>query len=281
MSRGLARLPNIEVVDAGSIADAKKLLGAVKPHLVVTDLDLPDGSGVEVISEIAALKLAIPIVVVSAYLRTRRIEIPQRADVDVHEKPISLEQLRKIVLARLGAPAFAPSPFTPSDYVQLAAMGRRSVLLEVRKGGGLRGTIVIRRGEVWDARDAHGQGLDAFRRLVLAPDVVVTCGTPTEPMGPRSVEGSCESVLLEAAQALDEGRVTIDDEADAGLDAAWEPDDPMSFDVDFERGVDALLGKDYRAAFAAFTRAGHARPEDPRVRANLARLRELGFGGDR
>src|SRR5215475_1465883 len=74
MSRGLARLPNVEVVDAGSVADAKKLLGAVKPHLVVTDLDLPDGSGVEVISEIATLKLAIPIVVVSAYLRTRRTE---------------------------------------------------------------------------------------------------------------------------------------------------------------------------------------------------------------
>lgn len=43
-----------------------------------------------------------------------------------------------------------------------------------------------------------------------------------------------------------------------------------------ESGLDALLTRNYSAAWAAFSRAEAVRPGHPVVRANLARIRELG-----
>ena len=50
MARGLARLPQVEVIDASLFGDAVRLLDAERPDLIVSDLDLPDGSGVEILN---------------------------------------------------------------------------------------------------------------------------------------------------------------------------------------------------------------------------------------
>ena len=51
----------------------------------------------------------------------------------------------------------------------------------------------------------------------------------------------------------------------------------MTFDEAFERGVDSLLTKDYKAAYIAFSEAERLSAGDRRVRANLERLRAMGF----
>ena len=51
----------------------------------------------------------------------------------------------------------------------------------------------------------------------------------------------------------------------------------VAFDELFERGVDALLAKDYARALAAFREANELSPDDRRVVANLTRLKEMGF----
>jgi CheY-like chemotaxis protein len=204
--RGLGKLQGVEVVDGGSVREARELIQAFTPSLIVCDLNLPDGSGVEVLAELDRCGKRAPIIFVSTGMCSNDAALPQRPDVEVHEKPISMSRLRAIVQERIGGPAIQTSPFSVADYIQLASMGRRSARLQIRQGGTLRGEITINAGEVWSASDARGAGIEAFRRLVFAREALVSCH-PLGELGPRTIDGSAEEALLDAARMLDEGRM--------------------------------------------------------------------------
>lgn len=291
MVRGLSKLADIEVVGTGSVREARAAIEARSPDLVITDLDLPDGSGIEVVGELDRVGLRVPIVFVSAFIGQFRSRLPKRAGTDVFEKPISLDRLRRLVGERLLEDVDVPSsPFGVADYIQLAGMGRRSVVIEVRGRLAGRGEVRIRGGEVWSARDEQGEGLDAFRRLAFLKDAIVTCGPlDAREETARSIVGSCESVLLEAARCKDESDAEVLDDAWAE-DDVWEEEKaprtvsapPVAparvFGEHYEDGVDALLAKRFDDAFRAFTIAEQVGPGDSRVHANLERLKQMGYG---
>jgi CheY-like chemotaxis protein len=278
MARGLSRLPGVEIVEAGTLGAALKLIDATPPRLVLSDIDLPDRSGIEILGELGKRGLRVPVVFISAYLKAYGPQIPPHADVDVRDKPVSLEELRKLVLERLGQQRgeTEAAPFTAADYLQLACLGQRSVVIEVgTEGGRGSGRILVRGGEVWSAEDADGSGEAAFRRLVLVPGAV-RCQTLKGEAGERNVHGGWEALLLDAAREEDEQRRTgrePEREAEPPADAAQ-----VAFDVAWERGVAALLAKDYAQALNAFMEARRLRPGDGRVIANLERLRQMGHG---
>lgn len=322
MVRGLSKLSGVEVIDAATVREAKRLIGETRPDLVISDLDLPDGSGIEVVAELERLRIRVPVVYVSAYIGKYRHRLPTRGDVEVYEKPLSLDRLRALVEDKLAMEPEAPgSPFAVADYVQLAGMGRHSVVIEVRSPGG-RGRLVIKSGEVWSAEDSLGRGMEAFRRLVFLGAAQVTCRTLGRSETPvRDIDGSAESVLLDVARRLDEaerdssvagivddGWGELFDEGAAKPRRSTRPPRRSSvaprpttqrppplipppsravtlpsmttaarvFEEAFERGVDALLAKDYPRAYSAFLEAERAAPDDRRVAANLARLRAMG-----
>ena len=102
MARALAKLP-AEVVEAGTVAEAVAALGHTIPDVIVSDLDLPDGTGIELIGELGRRRARVPVVFVSAYLRAFRAQIPPHADVEVREKPLALDELRALVRERIAA----------------------------------------------------------------------------------------------------------------------------------------------------------------------------------
>lgn len=281
-ARGLAKLGTVEVVEAATVREAKQLLERRTPALVISDLDLPDGSGLEVLTEIDRLTMRVPVLFVSAFLGKYRSRLPSRSDIEIFEKPITLEQLRRLVEDRLGVGvASDTSPFTAADYVQLAAMGHHSVVIELRSAT-VRGRVVVNAGELWSAGDTRGHGADAFRRLAFASDVQVTCRTLAKHDLPTRdiVGGSAESLLLDAARELDEASRN-------GTHAVATPpptpaDAPSRIKTDgfaaaFEAGVDALLRKDYARAYQSFVAASQIVPDDRQVIANLQRLRAMGY----
>lgn len=314
MVRGLAKLPGLEIVNAGTVSDARALIAAMPPTMMISDLDLPDGSGLDLLAELDRRELRIPVLFVSAYLR--RFKIPQRSGVELLEKPVPLSRLREVVTRRLGG--HTPSgAFGLADYVQLAGMGRRSVRLNLLRNGTRVGEVVIKEGEAWHAEDLRGEGPDAFVRLMCDQELLVEpeSGERVE-AAPRTLEGSCEHVLLESARRLDEAN--RDGENLAGeLEAGWDdlaapaapititkppparaPEPPrarwgtpagentfgvggrlsqVSFDELYERGVEALLDKRYDDALAAFREAREIRTT-PTLEANLHRLKALGYG---
>jgi DNA-binding response OmpR family regulator len=290
--RGLSKLNGIRIVGAANTQEAKALLAKEPPDLLISDLDLPDGTGLEVVAEAERLGLRMPVVFISAFLARFQSRIPQRSNLAVYEKPVSLERLRAIVQERVGSAADAAmaAPFGVTDYVQLASLGRYSVFIEV-KAGASHGRISIHRGELWSAEDERGQGVAAFRRLAFCDAVQVVCRTLDKGDLPeRNIDGSAESVLLEAARVFDE-TPPAPELAPAKPKTPWEEEESTSrrnlpdalrgdegarFEAAFDRGVDALLVKDFDGAYAAFLEASALRPDDRHVVANLARLRAMG-----
>lgn len=278
-----------EVSDAGTLAEALVLIDQHPPDVVISDIDLPERSGLELLGELGRRHLHTPVIFVSGYLNAYRSQIPQHADVEVLEKPVGIEELRQVVQRRLGERRVSGefAPFTVSDYLQLASMGRHSVVIEIERDGRPLGNVVVCSGEAWAATDVIGDGQAALARLAFARDSVVLCSALAEEPGPRSLEGDWEFALMEAARLSDEERRSGDEDpyvtAVHGVEdlpalAEAEPDPAAeAFERAWNTGVEALLDRRYDEALAAFLQARDLRPEDRKVLANIKRLAELGF----
>jgi CheY-like chemotaxis protein len=285
---GLMRLGGIEVVGTDSVAGALQEIQQRAPALIISDIDLPDRSGIELLGELGARGLKPHLVFVSAYVKAYRAQIPPNAGVEVLEKPVSMEQLRGLVTARLAHPHGDGSPFGVSDYLQLASLGHHSVRIEVVSESNT-GYVVVVAGEAWTAEDAGGTGPAAFRRLALAPKASVRCQTLQGDPGLHTLSGSAEALLLECARLADEGRAGFSelelDEAVAaagGAAARGKPavpeaagPEPTSFEEWFDRGVEASLRKRHAEALTAFRKAAEHKPADPKTQANITRLEQL------
>jgi CheY-like chemotaxis protein len=287
------------VADAGNLNEALALIDQQMPDIVISDIDLPERSGLELLGELGRRRARTPVVFVSGYLNAYRSQIPQHADVEVLEKPVSIEELRGIVQRRLGqrVERSEAAPFGVADYLQLASMGRHSVVIEIERGARALGRIVVSEGEVFSAGDVLGEGQAALARLAFAERSTVRCKALTEPPRDRNMSGNWEFALLEAARIADEsksrGRHARDPYeldaartdrperiASAQAPPAAEPApavDDVEFNAAWDAGVDALLKKRYGEALSAFLRAKALRPDDRKVEVNIRRLAELGF----
>lgn len=280
MARGLGRLPGVEVAEAGTLAEALEVLDRVPPRLVLSDIDLPDRSGIEILGELGKRGLRVPVVFISAYLKAYGSQIPPHADVEVCEKPIGLEELRQLVTARLGQPRAddEAEPFTPADYLQLACLGRRSVAITVEAPAPAGGQLLVVNGTLWSAADGQGCGLAAFRRLVRSGGVT-RCHTLRGDPGTRDLHEGWEALLIDAMRQADEEAAGIEHLVETPVPPAAGPPPPPPLD-EFEaledEGVTALLRRDHATAVRAFRRALELRPGHAGLQAKLDRLRELG-----
>jgi CheY-like chemotaxis protein len=204
MARGLAKLTNVEVMTAANYAEAVTLIESQPPSLIISDIDLPGASGLELVGELERQRMTIPIIFVTGYLKTYQPQIPNHPNVQVLEKPVPLGELRTRVSELLGplAPA-TPPPFNVADYVQLACLGRHSVRIDVEFATGA-AHVVIHQGEVWTAVDVIGSGPEAFARVAFEPDGIVNCSSLTGAPGERTISTRWELLSLESARAFDE-----------------------------------------------------------------------------
>lgn len=307
---GLSRMSGVEVVGAATFAGAVLEIDAKAPAMIISDIDLPDRSGIELVGELGARGLKPHLVFVSAYVKAFRAQIPRYAGVEVIEKPVTLEQLRSMVLSHLNQPAADASPFGVSDYLQLASMGHHSVLIEVATPTAT-GQLIVVDGQAWTARDTAGDGLEAFRRLALTRQAQVRCQTFHGDPGPRTLSGSAEALLLDTARVADEAGTSDDLAIDDALEpisgptpaptsaqatgaavtgamagAATTtgttapaplaaPSPPITFEDWFERGIEASLQKRQQEALEAFREAAKLNPKDSKTQANIVRLEHL------
>lgn len=306
--RGLARAMRANVLGVGSVSEARRALETTPPDVMVSDIDLPDGTGLELFAELDARGLRIPVIFVSSYVRHYEDRLPRRQGIETYEKPLPLERLKRIVedaLALARTPPLDSSPFVAGDYLQLAGMGRKSVRIDVGSANN-EGTIFVSAGHVVAAVDSHGQGMAAFRRMAFAEGRVSCRGLRQGEDPVPNLDGSCEELLMEAARQNDEA--LLDDDISHGWSvppprfsskapgaASFRPSDfatdmnvaaptnlgdpsrsgSESFDALYDAGVEALLLRRYDEAFSVLTRAKALQPDDSRVNANLARLGTL------
>ncbi len=249
MARGLRKVHGVEVDEAATVDEALAFLDDSPPQLVLSDLDLPGRSGIEILGELGRRKLDVPVVFISAYLKAYGALIPKHANVEVREKPVGIDELRSLVAARV-APREKPpdsSPFSAADFVQLACMGRHSVAVELRRGSRLAGSIRVAEGEIWSAVDETGSGPEALRRILFASDGLVTCRTLFGTPGSRDVFGGWQELLIDAARIQDEETEEARAPKPEGphpAETVPAPEADDGFDAAFDEGVSALLRKD-------------------------------------
>lgn len=302
MARGIGKLPGVEVVDAGTFAEALRFIDEKPPKLILSDLDLPDRSGLELLGALGTRGLRIPIIYITAYLKAYGSQIPPHANVEVREKPIALEELRNLVRTYLEDAV--GSPFSVSDYLQIAAMGSHSVEITLERDDGRSGRITVFGGTLWSAYDEQGSGSEAFQRLALMQNAYISCNAVRREPGERNVYDSLEHLLLQAAQHHDEsGRLPdFESQLDFGDDmpampvapaeesvpAAEEAAEPaaepaadnapassgeeMDFDTLWQRASEALLDKKYEEALDYLRKAQALDPDNPKVTKYIDKL---------
>jgi two-component system response regulator PilR (NtrC family) len=106
-----------EVETAATVAEAWALLQQKVFRLVITDMRLPDGSGMELMHRLEQARRSEKVIVITAYGSAENaVEALKAGAFDYLTKPVDLRQFRAVVAGALGraAPAAAPRPGLPS-----------------------------------------------------------------------------------------------------------------------------------------------------------------------
>ncbi len=294
----LSRLPDVNAIGAGTVAEAKLLISHHTPQLVLLDMELSDGTGLDVMNFLSQRGVQVGLVIISAYLGTFRSKLRPSDRLQLLTKPLSKSDLQRVVQeVQLGTSV--PSPFSLTDYIQLACMGQHSAVIECLSKDAC-GEVVIDKGIVWSAQDELGQGADAFHRLLLAEGALLRVGAARELKGPRSLHESWEALIFESMRLKDEA-VRDHRRNKRGSNPAIPPASPSvptptmptstmpastvqavaeetpdaDFDSCVERGVRAVLARNFATAIAELEKAHALRPQEPMVMHRLERLRLL------
>lgn len=279
-AKALSDMDGYTVVTAGTLAEAQAILADSRPDLVLLDLRLPDGTGLDVLKLLRDSGQQAHVTVVSAFTEDLRASAAATS-IAVLAKPIAPEELRCHVLEALQLRRKA-SQFTLPEYLQMACLGQHSVLLFVtseRKAG----FIAVRKGEIWAASYSQLTAFEAFYAMAGIGDCSIEVRPWPEHHVPRELAGGYQELLLEAARRADEGRKTrpflADDELDfSDLLASLDADGRKSVSELVAQGVRAVIARNYDEAVELLEHAAALEPNNAGIRHRLKRLYELGFG---
>ncbi len=117
----------LNVVAHASVAHAKKALGEQRYDLCLTDMRLKDGTGLDVLAEIARLQLDLPTAVITAHGNTENAVAALKGGAfDYLAKPVSIDQLRALVRSALAIPQRAASQTHSSESAPKVQNGTSS-----------------------------------------------------------------------------------------------------------------------------------------------------------
>ena len=105
-----------DVDSAGSVEEGWARLQEQGYHAVITDMRLPDGSGLDLLRRLEAAGRGEKTIVITAYGSAENaVEALKAGAFDYLTKPVDLRQFRGVVASALGrAPGAAPAPARPA-----------------------------------------------------------------------------------------------------------------------------------------------------------------------
>ncbi|MET3133739.1 two-component system response regulator PilR (NtrC family) [Oxalobacteraceae bacterium GrIS 1.11] len=218
----------LDVDSAENLAQARAFLLQNEYALVLTDMRLPDGLGLELVREVAAAHKNTPIAVVTAFGSTDNAVVALKAGAfDYVSKPVVLDQLRLLVQSALGlnapgrrqatnAPATASrlkgeSAVVQALRAQIARLARSMAPIAITGESGS--------GKELAAREIHAQSARADQ-----PFIAVNCGAIPEALMEAEFFGYRKGAFTGATderdgffQAANGGTLMLDEVADLPL----------------------------------------------------------------
>ena len=216
----------LDVDSAATLAEARAFLAQADYALVLTDMRLPDGLGMELVREVTVSNKNTPIAVVTAYGSTDNAVVALKAGAfDYVSKPVVLDELRVMVQSalRLSAPAHdqgAPGPERRliGDSAMVQAL-RDQIARLARSMAPIAITGESGSGKELAAREIHAQSSRAAK-----PFIAVNCGAIPEALMEAEFFGYRKGSFTGAAddrdgffQAANGGTLMLDEVADLPL----------------------------------------------------------------
>jgi len=186
---------------AGSLAQARDLLARQRFDVLITDMRLPDGLGLELLRELASAKRPERSIVITAYGSAENaVEALKHGAFDYLTKPVDLKQFRAVVHdvaraapktvpagmpARLPQPAAPTPPAAPPDGEHaLAHLVGQSPAMQTVKARILKVARsmapVLVRGESGTGKELVARAIHACSHRAGGPFVPVNCGAIPE-----------------------------------------------------------------------------------------------------
>ncbi|MBN2886541.1 MAG: sigma-54-dependent Fis family transcriptional regulator [Chromatiaceae bacterium] len=179
----LARM-NIAATTAASLAEARAALQARRYDLCLTDMRLPDGSGIELIAHITAEYPELPVAMITAHGNMESAVSAMKAGAfDFVAKPLELQRLRQLVNAALRLEPRAASEETETAQQEQGLLGDSPAMARIRQ---LIAKLARNQAPVFITGES-GTGKELAARLIHArgprregPFVAVNCGAIPE-----------------------------------------------------------------------------------------------------
>jgi two-component system response regulator PilR (NtrC family) len=231
----LRELLEITLVKMGLDVDSADCLAAARSHLaqteyalVLTDMRLADGLGIELVREVSINYKNTPIAVITAFGSADNAVAALKAGAfDYLSKPVGLDQLRMMVRSALRLDKAGGSERATETAVTLRLIGDSSVMRDlraqiVRLARSMAPVAITGEsgsGKELAARDIHAQSVRADR-----PFVAVNCGAIPEALMEAEFFGYRKGAFTGAAddrdgffQAANGGTLMLDEVADLPL----------------------------------------------------------------
>jgi two-component system response regulator PilR (NtrC family) len=224
----------LDVDSASTVREARALLGQHDYALVLTDMRLPDGTGLELVREVAGLGRGTPIAVITAYGSADNAVVALKAGAfDYVSKPVVLDDLRVMVRSALrlseGGAGQPPAPGEGDGGGGEASrlLGRSQAMQALRDQIGRlarsQAPIAIN-GESGSGKELAAREIHARSARAGKPFVAVNCGAIPEALMEAEFFGYRKGAFTGAVderdgffQAASGGTLMLDEVADLPL----------------------------------------------------------------
>ena len=219
-----------DVVLASGLAEAREALSRQRFALVLTDMRLGDGLGIELVRQLSATADRTPVAVITAYGSAENaVEALKAGAFDYIAKPLSLDQLRSLVLNALGRQQRDPDPGNAdlAERTNDLLPGHSAAMQEVRRSlmrlARSMAPVVIS-GESGSGKERAARAIHALSARASRPFVAVNCGAIPENLMEAEFFGYVKGAFTGADsdrqgffQAANGGTLMLDEVADLPL----------------------------------------------------------------
>jgi len=231
----LRELLELTLIKMGLDVDGAATLAAAREHyanndyaLVLTDMRLPDGLGLELVRDVAASGKNTPIAVITAYGSTDNAVIALKAGAfDYVSKPVVLNELRVMVQSALRLPSGAPDKPAGQGGTRSRLIGDSAVMQALRaqidRLARSMAPIAIT-GESGSGKELAAREIHAQSARAAQPFIAVNCGAIPEALMEAEFFGYRKGAFTGAVderdgffQAAHGGTLMLDEVADLPL----------------------------------------------------------------
>jgi len=222
----------LDVDSAENLHVARSLLQKNSYSLVLTDMRLPDGSGMELVEEVNLHYKNTPIAVITAFGSTDNAVIALKAGAfDYVSKPVALDHLRKLVRSALEVNLVNAEPEVisnvseqgPVSFLIGSSSGMQEVRAQIARLARSMAPVIIT-GESGSGKELAAREIHTSSSRAGKPFIAVNCGAIPETLMEAEFFGYRKGAFTGAAddregffQAANGGTLMLDEVADLPL----------------------------------------------------------------